>query len=154
MRKLALQRRKSARRFRSVDGPTATSRARAAWAYSRLDQKELAKRSGVDYHQLRALIAPGNKSEVSTDDLWKIADAAGVPRWFMTEGFEGERLAEVENQLRRLEARVNQIAKAAVDRSVTGATTSVQSRGQRDPSRSRDRAAGDRSSERNRTLRA
>jgi hypothetical protein len=78
-----------------------------AWAYSGKGQKEFAADvDGVDYHRLRAILAQSDTSAVTVDELFAIADAAGVPRWFMTDGFEGDRLAAVEGRLSRLERQV------------------------------------------------
>lgn len=109
-----------------MDRPTQL--ARAAWAYSGLEQRELASEAGVEIRTLNSYLGlsrPGPSLEV----LYRIADACGVPRSFMESGFDsladssaseleealmfmnrtvadlGERLAIVESSLGGLLAR-------------------------------------------------
>lgn len=108
MRKYALLRRKSAHTLGAVDASTATPRARAAWAYSRLKQPELAAKAGIHKDRLRAILAESNAKDVKLEELYAIADATDVPRDFMASGWatEDERVARLEDAQRQLEARL------------------------------------------------
>lgn len=89
-----------------MDAQTASPRARAAWAYSGLGQEELAERAGLHYDRLRAILAKTNTRYVALDELHQIADATGVPRAFMQNGWEDEterRLADLEDVVRQLQ---------------------------------------------------
>lgn len=72
-----------------MDPEEAIPRARAAWAYSRMDQKDLAAAASLHYDRLRAILGGGRPpKDVPIEELWAIAEAAGVPRWFMEHGFD------------------------------------------------------------------
>ncbi len=81
-------------------------RARAAIAFSGLDYREIEKATGFSDPTLRRITSRKSPRRTSLEELWAIADACGVPRSFMEEGFaEGgpapeERLEAVEHQLR------------------------------------------------------
>jgi len=62
-------------------------RARVAWAYSGLDQRELADKAGLNYDTVKAFWRKTGRAEPSLDDLHALARAAGIPRWFMDHGF-------------------------------------------------------------------
>ncbi len=70
-----------------VKAEIATPRARAAWSFSGKSQQQLAQETGLTYGRIRALLATSNTTEVALDELHKIADACGVPRAFMENGF-------------------------------------------------------------------
>jgi transcriptional regulator with XRE-family HTH domain len=88
------------------------ARARAIWAYSGLTQPDLADASGVDYNRLRAILGQSKDTEVSTDELLKLAQAAGIPRAFVLDGWQPlqaghdqeQRLLDLEEAVRRLVA--------------------------------------------------
>jgi hypothetical protein len=71
-----------------VDASTAAPRARAAWAYSGLNQRELAGATQISYDRVRAILGTAKRAEVSLDELYAIADATGVPRPFMERGWD------------------------------------------------------------------
>jgi hypothetical protein len=71
-----------------VDAATAAPRARAAWAYSGLNQHELASATQISYDRVRAILGTAKRSEISLDELYAIADATGVPRPFMERGWD------------------------------------------------------------------
>lgn len=88
-----------------MDAQTASPRARAAWAFSGLDQRDLADRAGLHYDRLRAILAKTNSRDVTLDELQKIADATGVPRAFMENGWTDDttrRLSALEDQVTQL----------------------------------------------------
>lgn len=96
---------------------------RAAWAYSGLSYRELAERAGVPYDALRkwAGHTGPRRGRVPDDALERIADACGVPRWFMDAGWEGAWPAE--NLIRawtdgRLEEEVKALYAAALRRHI------------------------------------
>lgn len=73
-------------------------RARAARAYAGLHQSAIAEALGQSVISVKRLEA-GNR-DISMDDLWTIADLCGVPREFMTDGFES-----VPQELKRIHER-------------------------------------------------
>jgi transcriptional regulator with XRE-family HTH domain len=109
VRKSELLLRKSAHILCTVDAETATPRARAALAYSGLTQEQLADRIGMKRHTLRGFLGPANKADLDIGLLYKIAEATGVPRRFMDEGFEpdaADRLADLERTVSDLSDRL------------------------------------------------
>lgn len=99
-----------------MDPDLAIPRARAAWAFSRMDQKDLAAAASLHYDRLRAILGGGRPpKDIPIEELWAIANAAGVPRWFMEHGFDALQqtvdpaLAE---DLRRVEETVTQMRRA------------------------------------------
>lgn len=88
----------------------ATPRARAAWAYSGLDQRELAARAELNYDRLRAILSLSNKTSVHSEELEQIAEAAGVPQWFMKHDWNPpSKQTGDDKRLNRLEAQVTQL---------------------------------------------
>jgi transcriptional regulator with XRE-family HTH domain len=81
-----------------------TRRARAIWAYSMLTQVELAERASIAPRTLANYLEK-NKPAPPLTQLYKIADACGVPRTFMEEGFsvpvsdDDGRVLELEERL-------------------------------------------------------
>jgi transcriptional regulator with XRE-family HTH domain len=73
---------------RPVHAETAAPRARAAWAYSGLNQRELANASRISYDRVRAILGTARRSEITLEELYAIADATGVPRPFMERGWD------------------------------------------------------------------
>jgi hypothetical protein len=72
----------------AVDASTAAPRARAAWAYSGLNQHELAGATQISYDRVRAILGTARRSEITLEELYAIADATGVPRPFMERGWD------------------------------------------------------------------
>jgi len=62
------------------------ARARAARAYARLDQSEVAK--VLDQSTVTVKRMEAGARDISLDELYVIADVCGVPREFMDRGFE------------------------------------------------------------------
>lgn len=91
-----------------MDAATATPRARAAWAFSGLDQEPLAEKAGLKYSRVRAILSRQDHSAVTLDELYKIADAADVPRPFMDDGFVVADQA-LQNRVSDLEARLGKL---------------------------------------------
>lgn len=101
------------------------------WGYSRLSQKELATKAGLNYHKLRAILGEGNGTEIALEDLQKIAAATGVPGAFVDHGFDGladaddlhQRVSRLENDLEAERADVFQrgleVAKQLADMRAT-----------------------------------
>jgi hypothetical protein len=93
-----------------VHAETAAPRARAAWAYSGLNQRELANASRISYDRVRAILGTAKRAEISLDELYAIADATGVPRPFMERGWDiagadgGDAVSRVVSRLAALEA--------------------------------------------------
>jgi uncharacterized small protein (DUF1192 family) len=91
----------------------AHERARAAWAFSLLNQDELAERAGIHHDTLRKMLGrkPTEKSW-PLEDLYKIADACAVPRAFMDDGFsrlETNPVEELRGELSALRDRVDEL---------------------------------------------
>jgi hypothetical protein len=87
---------------RPVDASTAAPRARAAWAYSGLNQHQLASATQITYDRVRAILGTAKRAEISLDELYAIADATGVPRPFMERGWD---IAIVSDAASRVEER-------------------------------------------------
>lgn len=88
----------------AIDGAQRTARderaalIRAARAYAKLNQEELAKALGQSPVTIKRIEA--GAKDVSIEDLWAIADKCNVPREFLISGFE-----TVPTELKRLHAR-------------------------------------------------
>ncbi len=92
----------------------ATRKARAAWAYSGLDQDELAERAGIKPATLANYLL-STRGGPGLEQLLKIAEATGVPDAFMRHGFAAikdldepsleERVEALERQLQALTRR-------------------------------------------------
>jgi hypothetical protein len=87
---------------------TVAARARAALAYANIKLTEKGtpvKVGSVTQATMARIISPTNpRGAASIDELWEIADACGVPRSFMEEGFSesvsaDERVEELERDL-------------------------------------------------------
>lgn len=97
-----------------MDPTEATPRVRAAWAFSRLNQQELAKVSGITYDRLRTILGTGRATDVTLEELRAVADACGVPYAFMEHGWpkEGDpsvHLEELRDDLTALRAQVEDL---------------------------------------------
>jgi transcriptional regulator with XRE-family HTH domain len=64
------------------------ARARAARAYADLSQAAVAEALGISHITVKRM--ERGAKDISMDELWSIADACGVPRAFMVEGFVNE----------------------------------------------------------------
>lgn len=54
-------------------------KARAAWAYSGLDQRPLATAAGLKYDRLRKILSTSDPAAPDLDELRQLAEAAGLP---------------------------------------------------------------------------
>jgi hypothetical protein len=85
------------------------ARARAALAYANIkltEKGEPVKVGSINQATMARIVSPTNpRGANSIEELWEIADACGVPRSFMEEGFSASgsnadaRLAELEDQM-------------------------------------------------------
>lgn len=85
---------------------------RAIWAYSGLDQRDLAERSGVPYNTIRGLLDKAGRAP-NTDQALAIADACDVPAGAVLYGLwrDDPELAErVETLSGQLETVTGQLA--------------------------------------------
>lgn len=96
----------------------AARRARAAMGYAGLDYDELAAKTGITVGTLRNITSRSRPQSGSIDRLYAVADACGVPRTFMDEGWsrydgtvEG-RLEELKSYLQNVALAVESIATA------------------------------------------
>lgn len=91
MRNHCCFRRETARNVAGVKDEERTPRARAAWAYSGIEQRDLAERTGIAYSRLRELLRSGGRLTPTLDELYAIARETGVPRPFMDDGWAAVR---------------------------------------------------------------
>lgn len=86
-------------------------RIRAAWAFSGIDQRELASAVGIDYGTLRNYFSDA-RGGPPLEVAFKIADACEVPQKFMTEGWDvlisQPDLSPIREEVRKLQAAVEQ----------------------------------------------
>jgi transcriptional regulator with XRE-family HTH domain len=97
--------------------PELARRVRAAWAYSGLSQEELAEAAGLKEGTIRGYLSKSRPNTPGPADLAAIADACGVPRSFMEEGF-GASDPELVERVAGLElgaAALLQLVEAALD---------------------------------------
>lgn len=93
-----------------------TARVRAAWGYSGLTYRELAERTAINEATLRGYLRKSKPNAPSVGDAFRIADACGVPRSFMEQGFREdapapeERLEAVEHQMQTISRQVRDLA--------------------------------------------
>lgn len=93
------------------------------WAYSGLSQKDLAAATGLHYDRLRVILGKTTRGDkgVAVEELWAIADACQVPRWF-AEGWNAApdksngRLAELERDVKQLRADLVRLATGGLRR--------------------------------------
>lgn len=71
-----------------VDSREAALRTRAAIAYSGKEQSEIAELSGIPLYTIRRIVSLANPRGAPIEELWLIADACTIPRWFMEAGFD------------------------------------------------------------------
>lgn len=95
------------------------ARIRAALGYSGKEAEELADALGVSYATLRrrkTLVSPTGAK--SMEELYDIADACGVPRQFMEEGFghDERRDQSLEDRLAALEQGQERLTQTLEDR--------------------------------------
>jgi transcriptional regulator with XRE-family HTH domain len=74
------------------------ARIRAARAYAKVTQDAIAEALGQSTISVKRMEKA--EKDISVDDLWTIADLCGVPREFMTDGFQS-----VPEELRRIHER-------------------------------------------------
>jgi hypothetical protein len=99
---------------------TIAARVRAALAYANIkltDKGSPVKVGSISQATMARIISPTNPRGASVEELWAIADACGVPRSFMEEGFAPlERpVSDVERRLYELEERL-ETRLAAIER--------------------------------------
>jgi transcriptional regulator with XRE-family HTH domain len=92
--------------LRLIPGSETARRVRAAIAYSGLEQVEIIERTGMRMPTLRRIVARADPRAASLEELYAIADACGVPRVFMEEGF-----APLVASATALEQRVDELAR-------------------------------------------
>ena len=73
---------------RLIDPRFAAARVRAALAYANLSHEETALRTGLSVPTLRRIVSASSPRGAGIEELWAIADACGVPRGFIEDGFE------------------------------------------------------------------
>lgn len=83
---MCAQTRKTARVDEVIPAAERKKRARAAWAYAGIDQRELAAATGILYGTLKGLLRKSGPAP-TTDQAMKIAKACEVPPGFILTGF-------------------------------------------------------------------
>lgn len=105
----------------------AAARVRAALAYSGMEYEQLSEKTKIPVGTLRGITSRTRPTSGTLERLWAIADACGVPRWFVEHGFEppAEMDSDVGGRLEFLEAAVAEtqevLAEAAAARAATAA---------------------------------
>lgn len=104
---------------RLVDEADATESARlirAAVAYSGKELSEIASGTGIKYATLRNYTSVSRPTKATLEKRLRIAEACGVPPWFMEAGFVSEQDddANVAARVHRLEAQVAKLQTAVV----------------------------------------
>ena len=93
---------------RAMGSPeTIAARVRAALAYANIkltDKGKPASVGSISQSTMARIVSPTNPRGASIEELWEIADACGVPRSFMEEGFSesgsaDDRVSELEAQM-------------------------------------------------------
>lgn len=98
-------RRSTVRDVKLIPAEETARRARAAIGYSGKEHEPIRAQTGISEATWKRLVAKTNPSAATIEQLWAIADACGVPRRFMEEGFRpleadaDERLAAIERRL-------------------------------------------------------
>lgn len=64
------------------------ARVRAALAYANIKVKDSGKRVGISAATMARIVSPTDPRGADGDQLDLIADACGVPRWFLERGFD------------------------------------------------------------------
>jgi hypothetical protein len=87
------------------------ARVRAALAYANIDVNKSDTLIGIGRSTMARIVSPSKPRGASIEELWRIADACGVPRSFMERGFDtpSEVPADVTKRLERIEEAVGQI---------------------------------------------
>jgi hypothetical protein len=105
-----------------MDSPeTIAARVRAALAYANIKLTDKGKPTSVgsiNQSTMARIVSPTNPRGASIDELREIAEACGVPRSFMEEGFSepasaDERVAELEAQMGAIGVLLPLLVKAA-----------------------------------------
>lgn len=90
-----------------MDVDTARKRAGAISGFSGLKQPELAAKAGLDYAKWLKPVLSKRGKEIDTEELVRLAEAAGVPSWFARDGWAGAGAipeSELADRLRAQEA--------------------------------------------------
>jgi hypothetical protein len=89
------------------------------WAYSGLSQTDLATAAELHYDRLRVILGKTSRGSkgVAIEELWAIADACQVPRWF-AEGWDAAP-SKANGQITKLESEVK-LLRAGLVRLVAG----------------------------------
>jgi transcriptional regulator with XRE-family HTH domain len=87
------------------------ARIRAARCYADLKQPQLAQKTGLGYETIKRIEA--GRRTPSLDERQTIADACGVPRWFIEEGFGREPAGSLDERVATLEREVSSLRAAA-----------------------------------------
>jgi transcriptional regulator with XRE-family HTH domain len=104
----------------------AARRTRAAIAYSGLELSEVAERTGIPPGTLRNIMSRTAPKSGRIERLWAIADACGIPRAFMEDGWAAvavaeppgsldERVAALEESVRQFEVERQELLAAAAE---------------------------------------
>lgn len=102
-----------------IDPAKTAARARAAAAYSGLEHAEIVARAkAVKRDALPRILSKTNPRGASREEREALADACGVPRWFMEEGFATPSVASLEERIEGLEASVKRLLDEADARAV------------------------------------
>lgn len=70
-----------------LDPVEAAARVRAAATYASKEYKDIAAATGIGESTILRIASPSKPRGAKLEELWLIADACGVPRAFMEEGF-------------------------------------------------------------------
>jgi hypothetical protein len=85
---------------------TIAARARAALAFANIkltDKGAPVKVGSISQSTMSRIVSPTNPRGASVEELWEIADACGVPRAFMEEGFALPVATDLERRVDALE---------------------------------------------------
>jgi hypothetical protein len=84
--------------------------ARAIWSYAGRSQPAFAADAGLKYDRLRGLLNDQAKSPPTTDELLAMADAAGVPRALVIDGWSvADPVAQLQREVSRLKAQTEEL---------------------------------------------
>ena len=74
------------------------------WAFSLLDQDDLANAASIHKDRVRAILGRTNPKQATLEELYALAKAVSAPRAFVDEGFAGLENRELERRVDRLAA--------------------------------------------------
>lgn len=98
-----------------IEAKVAAARTRAALAYANIDVKRSGDRIGISSATMARIVSPSNPRGASIEELWQIADACKVPRWFMEQGFDAPASTELEDQVAEHHERLARIEETEGD---------------------------------------